>query len=223
MIFSSAKKNHEKAVSKYNAAVADVQSKCDELNFTRNECVSALENIENIINSIAKTPRKLTRQVSKINIERIKYRDTKSYTKDIIINAAVSGAVGALSIGTLITAFKTSNLILKVIMLILSPILLLISVLFFRKKDKKIAINANSDAKQLNNAATQIRKNGAKIVKIHKETNSIHIKLIQQVTIAQPLFGRNFKELSKNEKAMLGTIVNNTLSLAEILNKKAEQ
>jgi len=161
MLFSSARKNHEKAVRNYNAAVADVQSKCDEINLTRNECVLALEHIENVINSIAKTPRKVTRQVSNIQIERIKYRDTKSYTKDAIINAAVNGAVGALGIGGLIAAFRTSNFAVKLVMAFLAPILLLIAMFSYRRKDKMIAIDANSDAKQLSTAAAQIRKKGA--------------------------------------------------------------
>jgi len=47
--------------------------------------------------------------------------------------------------------------------------------------------------------------------------------LNQQVALAQPLLGRSYKDFSKDEKSMMGSIVNNTLSLAEMLNKKAEQ
>lgn len=200
-----------------------MQGKCDGLNYIRKDCVSALECIESAINSIANTPKKIDRSVSNISIERVKYRDTKSFTKEAVLNAAVNGAIGGAGIGVAVAGLKTRNPIMKIIFLILSPILILFSIFSFCKKDKKIAIDANSDAKSLNTATAQLRRKGAEITDIHKKTSLIYTKLTQQVTIARPVFGRDYKDMSGDEKRQLGAIVNNTLSLAEMLNKTAEQ
>ena len=222
MLFSSAKKHHKKAVDGYAKAVAEVQNKCDALQITRKECISALESIENTINSIANSPRKIKKQVSDIHIAQINYRDTKSFTKEAIMNTAVSGAVAVIGIGALVAAIRSRNIFLIVLALIFSPILLILSIFNFRKKDKKIAIDANSSTKELNTATAQLGKTNAFVTKLHNETNTIYIKLTQQVTSAQPLFGRNFKDMSRDEKKALGAIINNTSSLAVLLNKKAE-
>jgi len=99
---------------------------------------------------------------------------------------------------------------------------LLFSFIFFRKKDKQLAIDANSDAKELNSAAANLNKKGAVIITINKETKIIHDRLMHQVELAQPLFEKDYKAMSKEEKNTLGNIVRNTFSLAEMLNKKAE-
>jgi chromosome segregation ATPase len=222
VLFSSAKKHHKKAVDGYSKAVAEVQNSCDALNVTRNECISALERIENTINSIANSPKKIKKQVSDIHIAQIKYRDTKSFTKEAIMNTVVSGAVAAIGIGLLFAALRSRNYILALFCLIISPILIIISIFGYRKKDKKITIDANSSTKELNAATAQLGKTNAFVIKLHKETNTIYMKLKQQIASAQPLFGRNYKDMSRDEKKTLGAIINNTSSLAVLLNKKAE-
>ena len=222
MLFRSAKKNHEKAVSNYNTAVADVQTKCDTLNNTRNECISAMEYINTLINSIKRTPRKIKQQVSKLEIEQVKYRETKSFSKESIINSVIAGAAAGVSLGAVYAVMKVQSWILKLILLIPALIGLLFSVIFFRKKDKQLAIDANSDAKELNSAAAKLNKKGAVIITINKETKIIHDRLMHQVELAQPLFEKDYKAMSKEEKHTLGNIVRNTFSLAEMLNKKAE-
>lgn len=223
MLFSSTKKNHEKAVSIYNAAVVDLQSRCDALNATQKECVAALKDIEGVINNIANTPKKIDRSVAKIEIKRISYRDTKSFTKEAIFNAAVNGVVAGAGIGAALAAIRSSNKVFRLILLPLSLLLLLISIFSFRKKDKEITIDANSDIKTLNSSTAQIHKKSALVVKIHIETTSLHNNLLQQISEARHFVGKDFKDMSRDEKLRLGTIVNNTLSLAKKLTETAEQ
>ncbi|MDR1194162.1 MAG: hypothetical protein LBK98_08390 [Peptococcaceae bacterium] len=95
MLNSDAKKEalsiHGKASDKYNATIAEVQKKCEQLYFTRQWAIVEIEAVEALISSVANTPKEFETKMSSIKTERIKFRETESYAAEAYQNAKSSG------------------------------------------------------------------------------------------------------------------------------------
>ena len=103
MLFSKTKKEaltiHERAVNKYNSTIADVQKKCELLYVARQQSVIKIEEIENLINSIANTPKEFESSLTLIKTERMRFRETEDYAVEAYQNAIKSGASVAAGVG----------------------------------------------------------------------------------------------------------------------------
>lgn len=86
-------------------------------------------------------------------------------------------------------------------------------------KNKKIADEAINEAKKITMAGAKLNEAGAKIQNLTDETAKLMNSLQASLTTNQSMKNRNYLELNENEQYRLGTMVNNTLSLAELLNK----
>jgi len=86
-------------------------------------------------------------------------------------------------------------------------------------KNKKISEDAIEEAKKITMAGAQLRETEAVVIQIHKETDLLLANMKEQFSQASPLRNANYLNLSNDEQILLGTLVNNTLSLAEMLNK----
>ena len=86
-------------------------------------------------------------------------------------------------------------------------------------KNKKIADEAINEAKKITMAGAKLNEAGAKIQNLTDETAKLMNFLQASLTTNQSMKNRNYLELNENEQYRLGTMVNNTLSLAELLNK----
>lgn len=93
------------------------------------------------------------------------------------------------------------------------------SVFALGHKNKKIADEAIAEAKKITIAGAEVKEASAKIQHLTEETVMLMDNLKDMVHANQPLKGANYLKLSEDEQYRLGTMVNNTLALAEMLNK----
>lgn len=86
-------------------------------------------------------------------------------------------------------------------------------------KNKQIADAAIAEAKKITIAGAEVNETNAKIQQLTDETVILMDALRDTFQANKPFKGANYPELSEDEQYRLGTMVNNTLVLAEMLNK----
>lgn len=91
--------------------------------------------------------------------------------------------------------------------------------LFLGVQNKKIADLAIAEAKTITFAGAQLKETGAVIVQLAKKTESLLELLETQLVDLRGKKGCNYIDLTAEEQMQLGALVNNTLSLSEILNQ----
>lgn len=102
MFFSKAKKEalqvHEKAVNRYNTTYVQVQTNGESLYHTRKNSLDLVRDIEELVNSIANSPKEFKAQLEQVHAERMKFRKTEEYAKQAHDDAVKSGAGAAAGI-----------------------------------------------------------------------------------------------------------------------------
>lgn len=91
--------------------------------------------------------------------------------------------------------------------------------IFLGSKNKKIAQQAIDEAKTITFTGAQLKETGAIIEQLTEKSKSLLELFENQLIEARSTKGRNYIELTSDEQLQLGILVNNTLSLAEMLNK----
>lgn len=86
-------------------------------------------------------------------------------------------------------------------------------------KNKKIANEAIEEAKQITIAGAELNESSAKIQNLNEETTKLFGALRDAAGANQALKGADYLSLAEDEQIRLGAMVNNTLSLAALLNK----
>lgn len=86
-------------------------------------------------------------------------------------------------------------------------------------KNKKIADEAIAEAKKIIVVGAELNETSAKIQHLTNETTMLLDMLRENVYANRRLQNANYLELSDDEQYHLGAMVNNTLSLAQMLNK----
>jgi hypothetical protein len=86
-------------------------------------------------------------------------------------------------------------------------------------KNKKIADAAIAEARTITIAGAELNETSAKIQHLTDETVALLDNLKNMSVLAWPLKNADYLSLSSEEQYRLGALVNNTLSLAELLNK----
>lgn len=82
----------KKEIDQYNRVHAEFNEHGMELFIQRQKSVDLLEHIEALVNSIAKTPKTFSANVSEISLEKKKFKDVCDYTKDKLEAAKKTGA-----------------------------------------------------------------------------------------------------------------------------------
>lgn len=93
------------------------------------------------------------------------------------------------------------------------------NVFFLGVKNKKIADQAINEAKTITFAGAQLKETGAVIVQLAEKTESLWGLLETQLVALRSQKGCNYIDLTSDEQLQLGALVNNTLSLSEMLNE----
>ena len=93
------------------------------------------------------------------------------------------------------------------------------SIVALGHKNKEIADEAIAEAKKITIAGAEVNETSAKIQQLTDETVMLMDALRDMAQANRALKGANYLELSEAEQYQLGTMVNNTLTLAEMLNK----
>ena len=93
-----------------------------------------------------------------------------------------------------------------------------VSVVSLGSKNKKIADQAIEEAKKITKAGAELHQLGAKIDQLKKKTDMFKRALQDMYTGNYGLQGADYLDLTEEEQYRLGTMVNNTLTLAQMLN-----
>ena len=264
---------HERAVSKYNGIVEDVQKSGMKLYELRKDSIVKIEICENLINSIANTPKELNARLVKIEADIIEFRNTENYAQEAYQSAIKSGAGVAAGVGAgatvaalapsaamwVATTFGTASTGTaiaslsgavatkaalawlgggaiaaggagvaggKALLALAGPIGWGLAaavaggnILYLGSKNKKIAEQAIDEAKTITFAGAQLKETNAKIEQLAVKTESLLAMFENQIVDLRSTKGSNYSDLNPNTQLQLGTLVNNALSLSELLNK----
>lgn len=277
MLYAKPKKEalaiHERAVTKYNAAYQKMERVGGHLYDKRCDCVTLIQEIEFLVNSIANRPKEFEKKISEIQAAREKFRETETYVTEAMEAAVKSGVsvvagvaggaavasmapsaamwvattFGTASTGTAISALhgavatKAALAWLgggalsaggagvaggQALLALAGPIgwgitgvTTAASAIALGHKNKKIADEAIAEAKKITIAGAEVNETTAKIQHLTDETVMLMDALRDMAQANRPLKGSNYLELSEDKQYRLGTMVNNTLTLAELLNK----
>ena len=97
-----------------------------------------------------------------------------------------------------------------------------ISLISLSMKNKKISKEAIEEAKKIMIAREAIRETTEKISYLNHETTILLQELSKQILRAREYQNKNYLLLDEDAQIFLGTLVNNALSLAALLNKNVE-
>lgn len=277
MLFNEAKKNaieiHKRAVEKYNCVVKEVQNEGEQLYSLRKNSIIHIEMCENLINSIANTPKDFNAKLVKIEAQIIQFRNTEYYAEQAYQKAIKSGVGVAAGVGVgatvaalaptaamwVATTFGTASTGTAIaslsgavatkaalawlgggalaaggagvaggqaLLALAGPIGWGIAAaaaggnaLYLGTKNKKIAEQAINEAKTITFAGSKLKETAALIEQLSNKTNTILNLIETQLIELRNQKGANYSNLSNEEQLQLGTLVNNTLSLSEMLNQ----
>ena len=96
------------------------------------------------------------------------------------------------------------------------------NMIFLGSKNKKIANQAIDEAKTITFAGAQLKETGAKIEQLIKKTESLLEMFENKIVELRSLKGCNYSDIDTDKQLQLGTLVNNALSLSELLNKTVD-
>jgi hypothetical protein len=93
------------------------------------------------------------------------------------------------------------------------------SVITMGAKNKKISEEAIEEAKKITLARAHLHETEAIVLQIYNETEVLLTNIKKQFLQASELRDSDYSSLSNEEQLLLGTLVNNTMSLSQLLNK----
>lgn len=273
MLYTETKKEavkiHENAREKYNRVYHKAKGLGNRLYDKRCDSVLLIQEVEDLINSIANNPKEYHKKISDIHTEQLEFHEAEDYAKetleeavrvgrDIVIGGAVAAIApntamwvattfGQASTGTAISALqgavarKAALAWLgggalgaggagvaggQALLALAGPIgwgisttVTTMSFIKLGHKNKQIADEAINEAKIITMAGAELDKASAKIQNILDETVMLMDALREMLIANQRLRGSDYLELPEEKQYRLGTMVNNTLTLAELLNK----
>jgi len=277
MLYNDAKKNalaiHKRAVDKYNGIVVDVQRNGENLYNLREKSIINIDICENLINSIANTPKEFNAKLVKIEADKIEFRNTVSYAKEAHQKALESGVGVVVGVGTgatiaamaptaamwIATTFGTASTGTAIstlsgavatkaalawlgggalatggagiaggqaLLALAGPLGWGLAAataggnaLILGSKNKKIANQAIDEAKTITFTGAQLKETGASIEQLFQKTQSLLSLLENQLIELISKKDHDYNDLTLDEQLLLGALVNNSLSLSEMLNK----
>lgn len=94
-----------------------------------------------------------------------------------------------------------------------------ISVLALSKKNKKVAEQADAEAQVIAKATTELRKTVNNVTALKTETTSLCLRLQKALKELEQFKGASYVDIQEEDKLKLGALVNNTMTMAALLNK----
>ena len=93
------------------------------------------------------------------------------------------------------------------------------SAFFLSRKNKEIAEEAYAETKKIKTACSELQDAIAKINQLIEKTKALRSQVEDTLADNEYLHSANYSELSTDERFQLGALVNNTLSLAQLINE----
>lgn len=272
-------KIHEKTLADYNASYGIMGKSCELLYEIRGKSVGLIKLVQEVVNSIANTPKQFDTELGKIGKELTKFKETEQYAKEAydaslkagvnIVGGTTAGigiasmaptalmsiatTFGTASTGTAISALSGAaaqkaamawigrtfaGFAVKegagmaagqAFLALAGPIgwgitaaSTGISLISLTNKNKDVAEKAVKEAKEIAKAREALDETTEKINALKAKTDRLFDDMHREKSKIMSFMNLNYLSLREEDKLFLGTLVNHTLSLSQLLNETIE-
>lgn len=272
-------KIHEKTLADYNASYGIMGKSCELLYEIRGKSVELIKLVQEVVNSIANTPKQFDTELGKIGKELTKFKETEQYAKEAydaslkagvnIVGGTTAGigiasmaptalmsiatTFGTASTGTAISALSGAaaqkaamawigrtfaGFAVKegagmaagqAFLALAGPIgwgitaaSTGISLISLTNKNKDVAEKAVKEAKEIAKAREALDETTEKINALKAKTNRLFDDMNREKSKIMSFMNLDYLSLREEDKLFLGTLVNHTLSLSQLLNETIE-
>lgn len=272
-------KIHEKTLAEYNASYGIMGKSCELLYEIRGKSVELIKLVQEVVNSIANTPKQFDTELGKIGKELTKFKETEQYAKEAydaslkagvnIVGGTTAGigiasmaptalmsiatTFGTASTGTAISALSGAaaqkaamawigrtfaGFAVKegagmaagqAFLALAGPIgwgitaaSAGISLISLTNKNKDVAEKAVKEAKEIAKAREALDETTEKINALKAKTDRLFDDMNREKSKIMSFMNLDYLSLREEDKLFLGTLVNHTLSLSQLLNETIE-
>lgn len=272
-------KIHEKTLADYNASYGIMGKSCELLYEIRGKSVELIKLVQEVVNSIANTPKQFDTELGKIGKELTKFKETEQYAKEAydaslkagvnIVGGTTAGigiasmaptalmsiatTFGTASTGTAISALSGAaaqkaamawigrtfaGFAVKegagmaagqAFLALAGPIgwgitaaSTGISLISLTNKNKDVAEKAVKEAKEIAKAREALDETTEKINALKAKTDRLFDDMNREKSKIMSFMNLDYLSLREEDKLFLGTLVNYTLSLSQLLNETIE-
>ena len=272
-------KIHEKTLAEYNASYGIMGKSCELLYEIRGKSVELIKLVQEVVNSIANTPKQFDTELGKIGKELTKFKETEQYAKEAydaslkagvnIVGGTTAGigiasmaptalmsiatTFGTASTGTVISALSGAaaqkaamawigrtfaGFAVKegagmaagqAFLALAGPIgwgitaaSTGISLISLTNKNKDVAEKAVKEAKEIAKAREALDETTEKINALKAKTDRLFDDMNREKSKIMSFMNLDYLSLREEDKLFLGTLVNHTLSLSQLLNETIE-
>lgn len=272
-------KIHEKTLAEYNASYGIMGKSCELLYEIRGKSVELIKLVQEVVNSIANTPKQFDTELGKIGKELTKFKETEQYAKEAydaslkagvnIVGGTTAGigiasmaptalmsiatTFGTASTGTAISALSGAaaqkaamawigrtfaGFAVKegagmaagqAFLALAGPIgwgitaaSTGISLISLTNKNKDVAEKAVKEAKEIAKAREALDETTEKINALKAKTDRLFDDMNREKSKIMSFMNLDYLSLQEEDKLFLGTLVNHTLSLSQLLNETIE-
>lgn len=272
-------KIHEKTLAEYNASYGIMGKSCELLYEIRGKSVELIKLVQEVVNSIANTPKQFDTELGKIGKELTKFKETEQYAKEAydaslkagvnIVGGTTAGigiasmtptalmsiatTFGTASTGTAISALSGAaaqkaamawigrtfaGFAVKegagmaagqAFLALAGPIgwgitaaSTGISLISLTNKNKDVAEKAVKEAKEIAKAREALDETTEKINALKAKTDRLFDDMNREKSKIMSFMNLDYLSLREEDKLFLGTLVNHTLSLSQLLNETIE-
>ena len=272
-------KIHEKTLAEYNASYGIMGKSCELLYEIRGKSVELIKLVQEVVNSIANTPKQFDTELGKIGKELTKFKETEQYAKEAydaslkagvnIVGGTTAGigiasmaptalmsiatTFGTASTGTAISALSGAaaqkaamawigrtfaGFAVKegagmaagqAFLALAGPIgwgitaaSTGISLISLTNKNKEVAEKAVKEAKEIAKAREALDETTEKINALKAKTDRLFDDMNREKSKIMSFMNLDYLSLREEDKLFLGTLVNHTLSLSQLLNETIE-
>ena len=207
------------AVTNYNASYTILNDHGTKLFNQRERALDLLENVENLINSIANHPKEFDADISEIKVKKQEFRDACDFAKEELAAAQKSAAGAGAGVAGGMAAGQAFLAMTGPIGWSIAGATLLTSIVLFANKKIKLDKEKKEEIEAVLKNTEQLQEADAKLDSLLNKTIEIREGLGDQYTQAMRCFGRNFLEIGEDDQMLLGAIVNNAKALAVSLDE----
>ena len=272
-------KIHEKTLAEYNASYGIMGKSCELLYEIRGKSVELIKLVQEVVNSIANTPKQFDTELGKIGKELTKFKETEQYAKEAydaslkagvnIVGGTTAGigiasmaptalmsiatTFGTASTGTAISALSGAaaqkaamawigrtfaGFAVKegagmaagqAFLALAGPIgwgitaaSTGISLISLTNKNKDVAEKAVKEAKEIAKAREALDETTEKINALKAKTDRLFDDMNREKSKIMSFMNLDYLSLREEDKLFLGTLVNHTLRLSQLLNETIE-
>lgn len=272
-------KIHEKTLAEHNASYGIMGKSCELLYEIRGKSVELIKLVQEVVNSIANTPKQFDTELGKIGKELTKFKETEQYAKEAydaslkagvnIVGGTTAGigiasmaptalmsiatTFGTASTGTAISALSGAaaqkaamawigrtfaGFAVKegagmaagqAFLALAGPIgwgitaaSTGISLISLTNKNKDVAEKAVKEAKEIAKAREALDETTEKINALKAKTDRLFDDMNREKSKIMSFMNLDYLSLREEDKLFLGTLVNHTLSLSQLLNETIE-